>query len=207
MKIPCSMILDLLPTYIDDLCAEETAALVEEHLRSCDSCRAACEALKTPVEVDGVQKQKNIKSANPLKKIRKDQFYRVGFSVLLTFILVVSAMFAVQEVGFLHDFFFPKRTVGIRSHQEEAAWQQPFYTFTDDDFVMFDSIFWEKAVTNDAGVSAGDVTIRIKDADGNIVLDNVYLPLGVKVPLDLKRFEPYRVEILAAEGEYYLNFY
>lgn len=211
MKIPCSIILDLLPTYAEGLCSEESNGLVQAHLSSCTSCRAALDVLKKPVEVESSVKEENLHAADPMKKIRAFQFYRVGFSVLLTLVLVVSAMFAVQEVGVLHDFFFPMLTVGLRSHQEEATWQEPFYCFWDDDFpdddcLVFDSIFWEKAVVNDAGVSFGDVTIRIKDIDGNIVLDNVYVPLGKRVPLELERFKPYWVEILAAEGEYYLNF-
>lgn len=204
-KIPCSMILDLLPTYADGLCSQQSSALIREHLCSCDNCRKALQVLQEPVEVEPSLKEKNLHSADPLKKIRADQFYRVGFAVLLTLVLAVCAMLAVQEVDFLQDFFFPMQTVGIRSQQEEAVWQQPFYVFSEDNFLTFDSPFCEVAVVN-AAYSAGDVTIRFKDADGNIVLDNVCVPHGVKVPLELKRFEPYWVEVLAADGEYYLNF-
>lgn len=205
-NIPCSIILDLLPSYVDGLCSEESNTLVEKHLEGCEGCRKACEALQAPVEVDALQKQENLKSVNPLKKIRKEQFYRVGFAVLLTLVLVVSAAAVVQEVGVVNDFFFPMQTAILRSHQPEAVWQDVHYAFSDEALLTFDSIFFKVAVVNDGTVSAGDVTIRFKDADGNIVLDNVYVPYGREVKLDLKRFTPYRVEVLAAEGDYFLNF-
>ena len=41
MKLSCNIILDLLPLYYDQVCSDETKALVEEHLSSCESCREA----------------------------------------------------------------------------------------------------------------------------------------------------------------------
>ena len=39
MKLPCSIIRDLLPLYHDSVCAPETAAAVEEHLAGCEPCQ------------------------------------------------------------------------------------------------------------------------------------------------------------------------
>ena len=39
MKVTCKVIQDLLPLYVDGVCAPDTAALVEEHLASCPACR------------------------------------------------------------------------------------------------------------------------------------------------------------------------
>src|SRR5699024_8668355 len=41
MKMPCYLVRDLLPLYHDGVCGEETAADVREHLKGCESCRAA----------------------------------------------------------------------------------------------------------------------------------------------------------------------
>lgn len=35
----CNVINDLIPLYVDDCCSEESAALVAEHLKTCESCR------------------------------------------------------------------------------------------------------------------------------------------------------------------------
>ena len=37
-KINCNVIKDILPLYVDDLASEDTKALVESHLKKCDSC-------------------------------------------------------------------------------------------------------------------------------------------------------------------------
>ena len=49
-KIPCAIIKDLLPLYIDGLTSEETNALVEEHLAECDGCRLTYQVMKDNAE-------------------------------------------------------------------------------------------------------------------------------------------------------------
>lgn len=39
MKLPCSIVRDLLPLYHDSVCAPESAAAVEEHLTGCEPCQ------------------------------------------------------------------------------------------------------------------------------------------------------------------------
>ena len=38
MKIPCSVVRDLLPLYAEEMIEEETRALVDEHLEDCSDC-------------------------------------------------------------------------------------------------------------------------------------------------------------------------
>lgn len=35
MKVPCNIIEDLLPLYHDNVCSEESRAMVKEHLQTC----------------------------------------------------------------------------------------------------------------------------------------------------------------------------
>ena len=39
MKVPCNIIEDLLPLYHDNVCSEESRAMVKEHLQTCAKCR------------------------------------------------------------------------------------------------------------------------------------------------------------------------
>ena len=39
----CEVIRDLLPLYADGVASQESRALVEEHIRTCDECRALYE--------------------------------------------------------------------------------------------------------------------------------------------------------------------
>lgn len=45
-KFSCDVIMDLLPSYVDGICSEETVKLVEEHLKSCEACKASYTAMK-----------------------------------------------------------------------------------------------------------------------------------------------------------------
>lgn len=38
-KIHCNIIKDLIPSYIDDLCSDESKELVEEHFKECNNCK------------------------------------------------------------------------------------------------------------------------------------------------------------------------
>ena len=39
MKVTCKVIQDLLPLYHDGVASPDTAALVEEHLQTCEACQ------------------------------------------------------------------------------------------------------------------------------------------------------------------------
>ena len=44
--LPCELVRDLLPTYLDGLASEVSAGLIEAHLASCPDCRAALERMR-----------------------------------------------------------------------------------------------------------------------------------------------------------------
>ena len=46
MKTSCKIIEDLLPMYHDGISSEESAALIEEHLKECESCRQILASLR-----------------------------------------------------------------------------------------------------------------------------------------------------------------
>lgn len=45
-KISCNVVKDLLASYLDGVCSEESGKLVEEHLRECASCRQFVEQIR-----------------------------------------------------------------------------------------------------------------------------------------------------------------
>ena len=47
-NLPCEVVRDLLPSYVDGLTSETTGALVEAHVAGCGACRAALQAMRTP---------------------------------------------------------------------------------------------------------------------------------------------------------------
>ena len=53
-KLSCDVIMDLLPSYADGICSEETKKIVEEHLVSCKACQASYNAMKQDEEISGL---------------------------------------------------------------------------------------------------------------------------------------------------------
>lgn len=58
----CEIVKDLLPLVAEHMASEESTAFVNEHLKTCETCRAAFDAMQKPVETE---------PAAPLKTARK----------------------------------------------------------------------------------------------------------------------------------------
>lgn len=82
----CNVVKDLLPLYIDGCCSDESAKIVEGHLKTCPDCRKICESMNTPADL----------AAAPVpKKLTKICQWKA--SVLQSALLFVS--FAIITVG------------------------------------------------------------------------------------------------------------
>lgn len=51
MKIPCDLILDLLPLYQNNLCSEGSESIITKHLSTCHSCCQVFEKMEELIEV------------------------------------------------------------------------------------------------------------------------------------------------------------
>ncbi len=70
-KIPCYMIQDLLPLYIDGLTGEPTAKDIEEHLNTCGDCRASYDRMKADMgQVMDEQRSEAGREIDYLKALR-----------------------------------------------------------------------------------------------------------------------------------------
>jgi len=81
MKLDCDVIRDLLPLYAEHIASPASTALVEEHLKECEACRAELKQMRMPVPV-----QPEPQPDAPLKKIRhtlkKKRIYAATAAVL-----------------------------------------------------------------------------------------------------------------------------
>ena len=66
--ISCEQVVDLLPLFIDNVCSEDSRALIEEHLNKCGSYKNIFEQMNAKIEVD----EGNL-AENTMKKIPKLQ--------------------------------------------------------------------------------------------------------------------------------------
>ena len=118
MKITCDVIQDLMPSYIDGILSEDSKALVEEHMGTCQECRKMLEIMKEEQGKEqaqmissvasGAQRRageaENTGSAAALKKIRKKLLVRR----VLTATVAVILTLIVAAAGYNHWYFNEK---------------------------------------------------------------------------------------------------
>ncbi len=72
MKYPCGIIKDLLPLYIDDVCAPESNEAIESHLSDCADCKQFYNAMKAPNRFDPQEADINdTQMAASLKQVKR----------------------------------------------------------------------------------------------------------------------------------------
>lgn len=54
MRLPCNVVYDLFPLYIDGACSEESKVLVEEHLAECQACKEKHAAMSSDIGEDSL---------------------------------------------------------------------------------------------------------------------------------------------------------
>lgn len=108
MNLPCKVVEDLLPMYFDSLCSEESAALVEEHLKTCPRCGRVLAQLQTEFEVS----ENTMDDMKPLAAIQekwqksKRSNFKKGIGVTLAALFAVAAVLSgVWYFSFGNVFF------------------------------------------------------------------------------------------------------
>lgn len=89
-KLPCEVVKDLFPSYIDELTSEVTNDLVKEHTAECEECRRILESMKNPEVEPEEEPQK--KEIDYLKKTRKKNRKNVFVAILVILTLMLSGL-------------------------------------------------------------------------------------------------------------------
>ena len=95
-EVPCEMIRDLLPSYIDELTSDVTADIIRDHLSSCSDCRRALEDMqgeKFIPDTAGMIKDEK-QNIDYLKKV-KSRSKRPLWAVLA---LILVGLFHLEEL-------------------------------------------------------------------------------------------------------------
>ena len=91
-KLPCELIRDLFPSYIDGLTSKVTNELVEEHVSECRSCREVLEDMKTPAVLqDDSRSKEEQEEIDFLKKTRK-KTRKIIQGMAIVSVLVIAAV-------------------------------------------------------------------------------------------------------------------
>ncbi len=91
-NLPCEIIQDLLPSYIDGLTNEITNQAIEEHLTTCEVCRSILERMREPEKKEETAELQEEK-IDYLKKTKTNTKKKIYASVLIT-VLVVMVLIA-----------------------------------------------------------------------------------------------------------------
>ena len=67
----CNIVRDLIPIYLDGETLPETSAFVQEHLKTCEECRAYCnECKRIPHALEGKVNRGNYHYSDIIRKVR-----------------------------------------------------------------------------------------------------------------------------------------
>lgn len=86
-RINCNIIKDLLPSYMEDICSEDSRELVEEHLNECRECQNLMEMM-TATEI--VSEKTGDRQIDYMKKIRQDYTKKniISFGLLVVCLIM-----------------------------------------------------------------------------------------------------------------------
>ena len=98
MKMKCSVIQDLMPSYVDEICSWDSRELVQEHVAECEQCKAKLEQMKNTQIIAGGA---SLKQIDYLKKIhttilRKEWLGK--FMLVILVLIEVSSVFANTRI-------------------------------------------------------------------------------------------------------------
>ena len=90
--LPCAVVQDLLPNYLEGLTSEETNRAIEAHLAACPDCAAHKSAMagETPLKETAEQ----TREVDYLKKVKRRNGRRILLAVLVTILLFVTSVAA-----------------------------------------------------------------------------------------------------------------
>ena len=82
-KIPCEIIKDLLPSYIDNLTSDASNSMIKEHLLTCESCRDTVKCMGKAEEIIMEEDRKEIDFLKENKKRNKRKIITISVIMLL----------------------------------------------------------------------------------------------------------------------------
>lgn len=205
MKMTCNIVRDLVPSFVDEICSEDSRELINEHIQTCKSCRDYLESMKKPLlSIDLDNENDIIKAQKPFKKI--NMIFRIKICIVALAAIVmtlIGAMIAI-EVRSVSDFIFPQQMAVVNEENDVESWEAILPD--GNQYLNYNSIFYKKMITNNAN-STGSIKMRILDENGTIIMDNLVIEPGVSINLKkLKNNKNYIVEIWVDTGWYLLCF-
>jgi len=128
MKLACKVIEDMLPMYYDGVCSDESATLIEEHLKDCPQCSRVLADLHSGIDIP----EKPVDDMKPLKGIQKKwkkskhTYIRRGICITLAALLLIAAVLT----GIWY-FRYAKYYYRLTETMEQTTKEDKFFTSSD----------------------------------------------------------------------------
>ena len=95
MNISCNMIKDLIPSYIDQICSDESRQAVEEHISTCQACKTYMETMKKEFTAEETEP----KQLQYMKKVKRHYELNVFAIGIFLFICAVGTVIVITRIG------------------------------------------------------------------------------------------------------------
>lgn len=101
-EITCDIIKDLLPSYVDHICSEDSRHLIEEHIDRCEQCRTRLKLMEGTELTDEQGEQNRI---TYLRKIKRHYQKGIISLVLLTLMLICVSLLMVYSHALIRSMY------------------------------------------------------------------------------------------------------
>lgn len=117
-------------------------------------------------------------------------------------VLGVTALSPIIQEIIEEKRVFPFQVANANITSDMEDWV-PLY-FDDKQYLEVSNPLFKKEITNHAN-NDNDIAIRVKDADNNIIINDIIVSPGTSEKLDgLKLNEKYTIEVKALNGRYFI---
>lgn len=98
-KIPCEIIKDLMPLYIDELSSKLTNIEIEKHIEECQGCKEKYSCMKSTMDYAKPEDQsKNVEEINYFKKINIYQKRNLLLGSIISFLLGMTIPILITAI-------------------------------------------------------------------------------------------------------------
>ncbi len=101
--IPCSVVEDLLPLYIDGICSNESKEMIEAHIKDCQKCQMKINQMNYGIPEKDIEENLNeSKMLGKLSDIWKKKTglnIRAGLFGIIFYIAGIIVLFIAQDIG------------------------------------------------------------------------------------------------------------
>lgn len=202
MKLPCKVIEDMLPMYYDGICSDESAALVEEHLRECPDCSRVLSDLQTNM----ASPENSVDDMKPLeeiqKKWKKEKRHSAKKGVCITLAIIAAVLIVWACIWYFgYAIHYDKLAGKLENIKgDPAAMTTASHTLEYDDY---------RIVLKKPGFLSEGGFIHIGDKEGMVIfLDEGWNEIGYNREMYLDLFfypefgGGYRSAIVFCDGEH-----